>query len=58
MAKKAVKKAAHPGFKAVANKIQAQYPGEPGAGARIAAAAARNASPAAKKKNPRLRKVK
>lgn len=48
---------AHPGFKAVAAKIQRKYPGEPGAGARIAAAAARNASPAAKKANPRLKKV-
>lgn len=50
--------AAHPGFKAVAAKIQRKYPGEPGAGARIAAAAARKASPAAKRKNPNLNKVK
>ena len=48
---------AHLGFKAVAAKIQKEYPGEPGAGARIAAAAARKASPAAVKANPRLKKV-
>lgn len=48
---------AHPGFKAVAAKIQGKYPGEPGAGARILAAAARKASPAAKRANPRLNKV-
>lgn len=48
---------AHPGFKAVAAKIQRKYPGEPGAGARIAAAAARNASAKAKKANPRLKRV-
>lgn len=50
--------AKHPGFKAVAAKIQSKYPGEPGAGARIAAAAARNASAKAKRKNPALRRVK
>jgi hypothetical protein len=49
---------AHPGFKAVAAKIQAKYPGEPGAGARIAAAAARKASAGAKRRNPALKKVK
>jgi hypothetical protein len=48
----------HPGFKAVAAKIQRKYPGEPGAGARIAAAAARNASVKAKRSNPNLKKVK
>jgi hypothetical protein len=52
------KSKAHPGFKAVAAKIQKSYPGEPGAGARIAAAAARNASPKAKAANPNLRRVK
>lgn len=48
---------AHPGFKSVAASIQKRYPGEPGAGARIAAAAARKASPAAKRRNPNLKKV-
>lgn len=48
----------HPGFKKVAAKIQAEYPGEPGAGARIAAAAARGASAKAKKANPHLKRVK
>ena len=48
-------KAKHPGFKAVAAKI-AQEPGIRNPGA-VLAAATRNASPAAKKRNPRLRKV-
>ncbi len=48
----------HPGFKAVQSKIAASehIPME-NAGA-ILASASRNASPAAKKKNPRLKKVK
>ena len=47
---------AHPGFKAVQKKIAAKY-GMKRAGA-ILAASTRNASPAAKKKNPRLKRVK
>lgn len=48
----------HPGFKAVQKKIAArQGVGMERAGA-ILAAGARKASPAAKKKNPRLRRVK
>jgi len=48
----------HPGFKAVQSKIAAEE-GVPmkNAGA-ILASASRKASPAAKKKNPRLKKVK
>lgn len=46
----------HPGFKAVQNKIAKKY-GKKSAGA-ILAASTRNASSAAKKKNPRLKKVK
>lgn len=47
---------AHPGFKAVAAKI-GQRPGiaDPDA---VLAAATRRASPAAKRKNPRLKRVK
>lgn len=48
--------ASHPGFKAVQKKIAKKY-GMKRAGA-ILAAATRRASPAAKRKNPRLRKVK
>lgn len=46
----------HPGFKAVAAKIGKQ-PGIRNPGA-VLAAATRKASPAAKKANPRLKKVK
>jgi len=46
----------HPGFKAVAGKIAKKY-GKKRAGA-ILASATRKASPAAKKANPRLKKVK
>lgn len=46
---------AHPGFKAVAAKI-GKEPGVRNPGA-VLAAAARKASPAAKKKNPRLNRV-
>jgi len=46
---------AHPGFKAVAAKI-AHQKGAKDAGA-ILAAGARKASPAAKRKNPRLMRV-
>lgn len=48
----------HPGFKAVQNKIAAQQGvGREAAGA-ILAASTRKASVAAKRKNPRLRRVK
>jgi hypothetical protein len=47
---------AHPGFKAVQNKIAKKY-GKKRAGA-ILAAATRRASPAAKRRNPRLNRVK
>lgn len=47
---------AHPGFKAVQNKIAQKY-GMKAAGA-ILANATRTASPKAKKANPKLKKVK
>ncbi len=47
---------AHPGFKAVQSKIAKRY-GKKAAGA-ILASATRKASAKAKKKNPRLKKVK
>lgn len=47
---------AHPGFKAVEAKI-GKEPGIKNPGA-VLAAATRNASPAAKKANPRLNRVK
>lgn len=47
----------HPGFKAVQKKIEAEGYTKEEAGA-ITANAARKASPAAKKKNPKLKKVK
>ena len=50
-------KSKHPGFKAVAKKIGKKY-GSYQKGAAILAAATRNASAAAKKKNPRLKRVK
>lgn len=50
------KSPAHPGFAAVAAKI-GREPGIRNPGA-VLAAATRNASPAAKKRNPRLKKVK
>lgn len=54
MAKKSKK---HPGFKAVAKKIQQQgY--NPDVAAAILAQKTRKASPKAKRKNPLLRKVK
>ena len=54
---------AHPGFKAVQNKIAKKVKPRKGetkkeAAGAILAAAARKASPSAKKKNPRLKKVK
>lgn len=48
--------AKHPGFKAVAAKI-GKEPGIRNPGA-VLAAASRNASPAAKRKNPTLKRVK
>lgn len=50
-------KKAHPGFKAVQSKIAGEGYGKKAAGA-ILAKATRNASKKAKKKNPRLKKVK
>jgi hypothetical protein len=50
------KSSAHPGFKAVEAKV-AKEPGIRNPGA-VVAAAARKASPAAKRANPRLRRVK
>ncbi|HEV8493831.1 MAG TPA: hypothetical protein VGR76_16255 [Candidatus Angelobacter sp.] len=47
----------HPGFKAVQSKIESEGYSKKSAGA-ILASASRKASPAAKKKNPRLKKVK
>ena len=56
MSMKSVLSGAHPGFKAVQSKIAKKY-GMKRAGA-ILAASSRKASPAAKKANPRLRRVK
>ncbi len=47
----------HPGFKAVAAKIGKKY-GSAKKGAAILAAATRKASAGAKRKNPRLKRVK
>jgi len=47
----------HPGFKAVQSKIEGEGYSKKSAGA-ILANATRHASPAAKKANPRLNKVK
>lgn len=46
----------HPGFAAVQKKIEGEGYGKKAAGA-IPASSSRKASPAAKKKNPRLKKV-
>ena len=48
----------HPGFKAVQNKIAKKQGISKKAAGAILAASSRNASVAAKKKNPRLKKVK
>lgn len=48
---------AHPGFKAVAKKIQGEGYSKKAAGA-ILASKTRKASASAKRKNPRLKKVK
>jgi hypothetical protein len=54
----AAKKKAHPGFKAVQNQIaQRQGISKKRAGA-ILASQGRKASPAAKKRNPRLKRIK
>lgn len=47
----------HPGFKAVAKKIQQKEGVSAKAAAAILASASRNASAQAKAKNPRLKKV-
>ena len=47
----------HPGFKAVQSKIEGEGYGKKAAGA-ILASSTRKASPAAKKANPKLGKVK
>lgn len=51
------KSSAHPGFKAVQSKIAGEGYSKKAAGA-ILANATRNASAKAKRKNPRLKKVK
>lgn len=50
------KSAKHPGFKAIQGRIQKEGYSKQAAGA-ILANASRKASPAAKKANPRLKKV-
>lgn len=47
----------HPGFKAVASKIAAKQGVSPDRAAAILAASSRGASAAAKKANPRLKRV-
>lgn len=51
-----LKKKSHPGFKSVQKKIEGEGYGKKSAGA-ILANASRKASPSAKRKNPRLKKV-
>jgi hypothetical protein len=53
-----LKKKAHPGFKSVAAGIAKKQGISKERASAIVASAARKASPAAKKKNPRLKKVK
>lgn len=48
----------HPGFKAVQSKIASQYGGNMKKAGAILASRTRKASPAAKKANPRLNRVK
>ena len=50
--------ATHPGFKAVASKIAAKQGVSKEAASAILASSSRKASPAAKKANPRLKRVK
>ena len=57
MAKKRAKKA-HPGFKSVQNKIANKQGVSKKAAGAILAASTRKASSAAKKRNPRLKRVK
>jgi hypothetical protein len=52
------KSAKHPGFKAVQSKIARKQGVSKKAAGAILAKSSRNASKAAKKKNPRLKKVK
>jgi len=54
----AAKKTKHPGFKAVQNKIAKRQGVSKKAAGAILASATRKASPAAKRKNPRLKRVK
>lgn len=54
----AKKSKAHPGFKAVEAKIAASEGVSKARAGAMLASKTRNASPAAKKKNPRLNKVK
>ncbi len=49
--------AAHPGFAKVAASVARRGNYSPQAAARIVAAASRNASAAAKRRNPRLKRV-
>ncbi len=49
---------AHPGFKAIQSKIASRYGGSMKKAGAILASATRKASAKAKKKNPRLKKVK
>ncbi len=49
---------AHPGFKGAMASIEKKEGKSPGAAAAILAAGARNASAAAKKANPRLKRAK
>jgi hypothetical protein len=53
-----MKKVSHPGFKAVQSKIASQEGVSMDSAGAILANASRKASPAAKKKNPRLKRVK
>lgn len=52
------KSAKHPGFKSVQNKIARKQGVSKKAAGAILAASSRNASKAAKKRNPRLKRVK
>lgn len=54
----AAKKKAHPGFKAVANKIASKEGVSKERAGAILASAGRKASAKAKKKNPALKKIK
>lgn len=56
--KNKMKKKAHPGFKAVAKKIAAKEGVSKKAAGAMLASSTRKASPAAKKSNPKLKKVK